>query len=291
MAAGPHRILVGVDGSPDSEAAIQWATREAIIRDQPIRLLYAIAPVVVTWPVAYLEASYIDAMEASGRDVLDQAQKSVQAAAGDKTPPTIETQIVHAAAPAALVTASQDAYMTVSGNRGLGAIGRALLGSVSSGLLHYGHGPVAIVGGESARGVDDTAPVLVGIDGSPASEEATALAFDEASRRGVGLVALHAWTDVGFPAIGSDWERYDEGGHRILSERLAGWQERYPEVQVERRIVPDEPARRLVDASEQAQLVVVGSRGRGGFKSLVLGSVASKVAQAAKAPVIVVRPR
>jgi nucleotide-binding universal stress UspA family protein len=291
MAAGPHGILVGVDGSPDSEAAIQWATREAIIHDQPIRLLHAIAPVVVTWPVAYLEASYIDSMETSGRDILDQAQKIVQTTAGDRTPPVIETDIMHAAAPAALVAASRDAYMTVSGNRGLGVIGRALLGSVSSGLLHHGHGPVAIVGGESARTVDDTAPVLVGVDGSAASEEATAVAFDEASRRGVGLVAMHAWTDVGFPAIGSDWERYDEGGHRILAERLAGWQERYPDVQVERRIVPDEPARRLVDASEQAQLVVVGSRGRGGFKSLVLGSVAAKVAQAAKSPVIVVRPR
>lgn len=291
MAAAPHGILVGVDGSPDSETAIQWATREALLRDQPIILLHAIAPVVVTWPVAYLEASYMDAMEASGRDVLDQAQKTVQAAAGDKAPPSIETQIVHAAAPAAMVTASRDAYMTVSGNRGLGAIGRAVLGSVSSGLLHHGHGPVAIVGGESARTVDDAAPVLVGVDGSPASEEATALAFDEASRRGVGLVAVHAWSDVGFPAIGSDWERYDEGGDRILAERLAGWQERYPDVHVERRIVPDEPARHLVDASEQAQLVVVGSRGRGGFKSLVLGSVAAKVAQAAKAPVIVVRPR
>lgn len=291
MAAGPSGILVGVDGSPDSESAIQWATREAILHDQPIRLLHAIAPVVVTWPVAYLEASYVDAMETSGRDILDQAQKTVQAAAGDKTPPPIETQIVHASAPAAMVAASLDAYMTVSGNRGLGAIGRALLGSVSSALLHHAHGPVAIVGGERARAGDDTAPVLVGVDGSPASEEATALAFDEASRRGVGLVALHAWTDVGFPAIGSDWERYDEGGHRILAERLAGWQERYPDVQVERRIVPDEPSRRLVDASQEAQLVVVGSRGRGGFKSLVLGSVAAKVAQSAKAPVIVVRPR
>ncbi|RAV14640.1 universal stress protein [Mycolicibacterium sp. GF69] len=291
MAAGPTGILVGVDGSPDSEAAIQWATREAILRDQPIRLLHAIAPVVVTWPVAYLEASYIDSMEANGRDILDQAQKTVQAAAGDKAPPPIERKVVQAAAPAAMVTASRDAYMTVSGDRGLGAISRALLGSVSSGLLHHGYGPVAIVGGDSAQTVDAGAPVLVGVDGSAASEDATALAFDEASRRGVGLVALHAWSDVGFPAIGSDWERYDEGGHRILAERLAGWQERFPDVQVERRIVLDDPARRLVEASEQAQLVVVGSRGRGGFKSLVLGSVAAKVAQAAKAPVIVVRPR
>lgn len=290
MTDGPTGILVGVDGSPDSEAAIRWATHEALMRDQPIRLLHAIAPVVVTWPVAYLETSYVDSMEANGRDVLDQAQKVVQAAAGDNAP-FIETQVVHAAAPPALVDASRDAYMTVSGSRGLGAIGRALLGSVSSGLLHHGHGPVAILGDSTARTGDATSPVLLGVDGSPASEEATALAFDEASRRGVGLVALHAWSDAGFPTIGSDWDRYEGEGHRILAERLAGWQERYPDVQVQRRIVSDDPARRLVESSEQAQLVVIGSRGRGGFASLVLGSVAAKVAQSANAPVIVVRPR
>nr|CRL70496.1 universal stress protein UspA-like protein [Mycolicibacterium malmesburyense] len=291
MAAGPSGILVGVDGSPDSEAAIRWATHEAILREQPIRLLHAIAPVVVTWPVAYLEASYIESMETSGRDILDAAQKAVQVAAGDKAPPEIETHVVNAAAPSALVTASRDAYMTVSGSRGLGVVGRAFLGSVSSALLHHGRGPIAIVRTDDAPAVDTTAPVLVGIDGSPASEEATALAFDEASRRGVPLVALHAWSDASFPSIGSDWERYDDGGQRILAERLAGWQERYPDVQVQRRIVSDDPATRLVEASKEAQLVVVGSRGRGGFSSLVLGSVAAKVTQAATAPVIVVRPR
>lgn len=290
MAAGPSGILVGVDGSPDSEAAIQWATHEAVLRDQPIRLLHAIPPVVVTWPVAYLEASYIDSMESNGRDIIAQAQKAVQAAAGDKLP-AIETEIVNAAAPSALVTASRDAYMTVSGCRGLGVLGRAFLGSVSSGLLHHGRGPIAIVRTDDAPAVEATAPVLVGVDGSPASEEATALAFDEASRRGVPLVALHAWSDASFPSIGSDWERYEEGGYRILAERLAGWQERYPDVQVQRRIVSDDPATRLVEASKDVQLVVVGSRGRGGFSSLVLGSVASKVAQAATSPVIVVRPR
>lgn len=290
MAAGPSGILVGVDGSPDSEAAIRWATQEAVLRDQPIRLLHAIAPVVVTWPVAYLEASYIDSMESNGRDIIAQAQKTVEAVAGDKVPPT-ETHMVNAAAPSALVTASRDAYMTVSGCRGLGVLGRAFLGSVSSGLLHHGRGPIAIVRTDDAPAIDTTAPVLVGVDGSPASEDATALAFDEASRRGVPLIAMHAWSDASFPSIGSDWERYEEGGHRILAERLAGWQERYPDVQVQRRIVSDDPAARLVEASKEAQLVVVGSRGRGGFSSLVLGSVASKVAQAATAPVIVVRPR
>jgi nucleotide-binding universal stress UspA family protein len=137
---------------------------------------------------------------------------------------------------------------------------------------------------------DGDAPVLLGIDGSPASEAATALAFDEASRRGVDLVALHAWSDVAvFPILGMDWHEYESQGHEILSERLAGWQEQYPEVDVHRRLVCDQPARWLTRESQYAQLVVVGSRGRGGFASTWLGSVGSAVAQSANVPVLVVR--
>jgi nucleotide-binding universal stress UspA family protein len=140
------------------------------------------------------------------------------------------------------------------------------------------------------RDIRDDAPVLVGIDGSSASEAATALAFDEASRRRVPLVALHAWSDVGvFPILGMDWRVYRDEGEEVLGERLAGWQETYPDVQVHRRLVCDVPARWLVDESERAQLVVLGSRGRGGFDGLRLGSVSSAVAQSARVPVIVVR--
>ncbi|MEO3756916.1 universal stress protein [Mycobacterium sp. B14F4] len=291
MTATPTGILVGVDGSPESEAALRWATAEALMREQPITLLYAIAPVVVSWPVAYLEASYANSQEEAARGVLENAQKTVEASGGGSRP-AIKTDVVHDAAPTALVAGSRDAYMTVVGSRGLGAVGRAFLGSVSSGLVHHGHGPVAIVHGYGEQAPDRTSPVLLGIDGSAASEEATALAFDEASRRGVELVALHAWSDVGvFPVLGMDWHQYEDEGHEVLGERLAGWQERYPDVHVQRRIVCDQPARWLVDASQQAQLVVVGSRGRGGFEGMVLGSVAAKVSRAAHAPVIVVRPR
>jgi nucleotide-binding universal stress UspA family protein len=138
--------------------------------------------------------------------------------------------------------------------------------------------------------IGDDAPVLVGIDGSPGSEAAAALAFDEASRRRLPLVALHAWSDVGvFPILGMDWRDYRDEGEEVLGERLAGWQEIYPDVQVRRRLVCDVPARWLVNESETAQLVVLGSRGRGGFDGLHVGSVSSAVAQSARVPVIVVR--
>lgn len=134
-------------------------------------------------------------------------------------------------------------------------------------------------------------PVVVGIDGSPASEAATALAFEEASRRGVELIALHAWSDnliIELP--GNEWESAHPKAAEALAERLAGWQERYPDVSVRRVVVPDRPARRLIKHSQDAQLVVVGSRGRGGFTGMLLGSVSAAVAEAAHSPVIVARP-
>lgn len=287
-----YGILVGVDGSPESEAAIRWATTEAIMRDRPLTLMHAIPPVVVSWPVAYLEASFADSQAASAREAIEKAQKTVQASAGESQPPAVRTEMRHTDAPSALVNASREADMTVVGSRGMGAVGRAILGSVSSGLVHHGHGPIAIIHADEAQHPDSSLPVLLGVDGSPSSEDATALAFDEASRRGVDLVALHAWSDVGvIPLLGMDWHRYEDEGHEILAERLAGWQEQYPDVHIQRRIVCDQPARWLVDESQKAQLVVVGSHGRGGFSGMMLGSVGSKVAQAAGAPVIVVRPR
>lgn len=180
--------------------------------------------------------------------------------------------------------------MTVVGSVGLGAIGRLLLGSVSTSVIHHAHGPVAVI--RTDRGIADDAPVVVGIDGSPASETATALAFDEASRRGVPLVAVHAWSDIGvMPILNTDPGDYERQGQEVLAERLAGYQEQYPDVSVERRVACDQPAHRLVQAAEHAQLVVVGSRGRGGFASQLLGSVSSAVTHAAGIPVIVVRPR
>ena len=132
--------------------------------------------------------------------------------------------------------------------------------------------------------------MLVGIDGSPASEAATALAFDEASRWGVDLVALHAWSDVGvFPVLGMDWRDRESEGEEILAERLAGRQKEYPDVHVQRLLVCDKPVHWLLEHSKHAQLVVVGSRGRGGFPGMLLGSVSSAIAHSASIPVIVVR--
>lgn len=287
---GNYGILVAVDGSSESDAAVRWATHEAQLRDLPITLAHVVVPVVTSWPVRSLQAEFNEWQEDNARQVLAQAHKMLQSTLGESELPDVRTEVLHDYAVPGLVSAAKTAEMIVVGSRGLGAFGRAVLGSVSSGVLHHARCPVAIVHADEAQSPDATSPVLLGIDGSPASEAATALAFEEASRRHVELVVLHAWSDVGvFPMLGMDWHEYEDEGHEILGERLAGWQEQYPDVVVRRRIVCDRPARWLIEESQQAQLVVVGSHGRGGFPGMLLGSVSSAVAQSAKTPVIVVR--
>jgi nucleotide-binding universal stress UspA family protein len=285
-----HGILVGVDGSAASDAAVAWATREAIMRRLPITLMHTIAPVVVGWPVGQLYADMPEWQEENGRHFIEQARTTVNANLGGSEPPEIHIEMVYSSVVSALIDASKDAWMIVAGSEGLGALGRLLLGSVTSALVHHAHCPVAVIHADEDAAPDSSAPVLVGIDGSPASEAATALAFDEASRRGVELMALHAWSDVGvFPMLGMDWRDSEAKGQEILAERLAGWQEQYPDVPVKRLLFCDKPSRWLLQESERAQLVVVGSHGRGGFAGMLLGSVSSHVAQSATVPVIVVR--
>jgi nucleotide-binding universal stress UspA family protein len=169
------------------------------------------------------------------------------------------------------------------------------MGSVTSGLVYHAHCPVAVIHDEAPPNADVAqSPVLVGIDGSPESELATAIAFDEASRRKVGLVALHAWSDVSvfdsaFDLPGPRWPELKSIEDEALAERLAGWGERYPDMSVRRVIVRDEPALQLIDQSQWAQLVVVGSHGRGGFAGMLLGSISAAVVMLARVPVIVAR--
>lgn len=283
-------VLVCVDGSAASDAAVAWGTREAIMRDLPITLMHAVPPVVVGWPVGQLYADMPEWQQDSAQHVIDQARKTLNASLGDAKPPETHTETVYSAIVPALIEASDDAWVLVTGSQGLGAMGRLLLGSVTAGLVHYAHCPVAVIHSDGGAAPDPSGPVVLGIDGSPASEAATALAFDEASRRRVGLVAVHVWSDVGvFPILGMDWHDREKEAQEVLGERLAGWQERYPDVHVERKLFCDKPSDWLLKESERAQLLVVGSRGRGGFPGMLLGSVSSAVAQSARVPVLVVR--
>jgi len=282
------RILVGVDGSAGSDAAVRWAAREAAMRSLPLTLLHVLEPSLASSAEGPTDDAITQAQLNRAHRIVDTARELVdQLTTG--TPLDVHTQVQYGGITPTLVEESTQAWMVVVGSRGLDAVEEHLLGSVSAGLIHHAHCPVAIVHEpQSAREIREQAPVLVGIDGSPASEAATALAFDEACRRGVPLVALHAWSDVGvFPILGMDPRKYRDEGAEALSERLAGWQERYPDVHVQRRLVCDVPAKWLIEESQNAQLVIVGSRRRGGPPEKHLGSVSHTLARSVRVPVIV----
>lgn len=288
----PRGVIVGVDGSPPSNAAINWAAREAALHKVPLTLVHVLqSPAMIGWTDPLALPGYAQWHETRGHDVLQEATQLADVAAADVGSVDIESQLLTGPAIPTLIDLTKDAHMMVVGRRGLKAVGRILLGSVSSALVHHAHCPVAVIhdGGLPAV-APATAPVVVGIDGSPASEKAVAIAFDEASRRGADLVAVHAWSDAGvldFP--GFDFAPFQQAAREVLAERLAGWQERYPDVRVERVVAFDRPAPQLLLQSQRAQLVVVGSHGRGGFAGMLLGSVSSAVVNSVKVPVVVVR--
>jgi nucleotide-binding universal stress UspA family protein len=290
--AKDHGIIVAVDGSPASNAAVSWAAHDAVMRHLPLTLVHVVNPVAPPWPQIPVPDGFAVWQENEGRRILANALKIAQDTAKGDRPIRVESELMFSTTVPTLVDLSKDAKLMVVGSSGRGVLARGLLGSVSSSLVRSAHCPVAVIRDEDLPMPDPAqAPVLLGIDGSPASELATAIAFDEASRRRVDLTAVHAWSDVEiFELPGLDWSAVKAEEERSLAERLAGWQERYPDVTVHRILVCDRPARVLVEKSESAQLVVLGSRGRGGFTGVLLGSVSNAVVQSVRVPVIVARP-
>ncbi len=285
----PFGMLVGVDGSAASNAAVCWAAREAAMRRIPLRLVHMVKAVVPVYPEMSLAADAAVWQKDEGRRVLEHAVEIAEVAVKTDRRIAIKSELKCSSPVPTLVHLSEEAELVVVGCNGRGAVGRVLLGSVSSGLVGSARCPVAVIRAEARlMSQPGQAPVLVGIDCSPASELALAIAFDEASRRGVELTALHAWSDAAvyqLPRL--DWKSEAERG---LAEYLAGWQERYPDVTVHRAVVLDHPGRALIEESQSAQLVVVGSHGRGVLTGMLLGSVSNAVVHAVHTPVIVARP-
>ncbi|WP_343574829.1 universal stress protein [Mycobacterium sp.] len=285
-------IIVGADGSPASAAAIRWAAKDAALRHLPLTVVHVINPAVTLWPHGPLPDGVAVWQESQGRRILTDGLKIARDATQGNLAVSVDSEMYSSATIPTFVDLSKDAALMVVGYQGRGALARGLLGSVSSSLVRHSHCPVAVVRDEQPRtpSPTDRAPVLVGIDGSPASELATQIAFDEASRRHVNLVAVHAWSATEIIELpGLDWSAVKGEEERLLAEQLAGWQERYPDVTVHRRLVCDRPARLLIETSQAAQLVVLGSHGRGVFAGALLGSVGNAVVQAVHTPVIVAR--
>jgi len=282
MAVRP--VVVGVDGSASAYRAVEWAAGEAHRRGVGLRLVRAFSWTTADHPTGWVARYRDEMLDVSRRQVA----RALRVAAD--TRPDVEAEFaVEIGAPIEVLSSeARRAQLLVLGDRGLGEVAGLVLGSVAVSLAARGACPVVVVRGERA-GADG--PVVVGVDGSPVSEAALAFAFDAAAARGVDLVAVHAWSPTAIDeelASLVEWDASAESA--VLAERLAGWGQKYPQVEVRRTVVRDGAVRALVTASAGAQLVVVGSRGRGNAAGLLLGSVSHGVLHGAHCAVAVVRP-
>ncbi|MDX8034955.1 universal stress protein [Lentzea sp. BCCO 10_0856] len=191
-----------------------------------------------------------------------------------------------------LIEESRDARLMVLGSQGLGNVTGLLVGSTAIALAAHGKCPTVVIRGTSVPG----GPVVVGVDGSPTSEAALAFAFEGASMRGCSLTAVMCWQDFMVESAYSatkftvDWGQVEGEEQRLLAQRLAGWQEKYPDVQVHRVVLRDRPVRALMRYGAEAQLVVVGSHGHGGFAGMLLGSTSQALVHHVPCPLAIVRP-
>ncbi len=289
-------VVVGVDGSAGSDQAVLWAIGLAAHRRLPLRIVHALRLTVPQHGVDVAETGALfDAIKENGERILRDALRLARQV--DENVPITTDMPTEPPVPL-LTDLSRSARMVVVGHAGAGGFAGMLVGSTAAAVVSHAHCPVLVVRGRfGPAGVPEEGPVVVGVDGSPVSESAVAVAFDEASVRGVPLVALHAWHDDAYGSMYStnrylaEWDSIESGEQQILAERLSGWQEKYPDVEVRRALVRDRPRHALMEWSATAQLVVVGSRGRGGFRGMLLGSTSQALAQHAQCPVLVVRHR
>lgn len=279
-------LVVGVDGSSGADAAIAWAVRNAAMHGDDVTLLMALCrdDLSIRNPDIVRRLRVLRRRQAAM--VLVRARSVALNAVGHCREPIINDEMVFAGPADALTGASVDARMIVIGRAGRRH--RSLaggLGSVSGAVTYRGECPVAVIP-DCLPAPLSHAPILLGIDGTEASEVAIAVAFDEASRRRAPLTVVHALTrsSIGRGELSVE-------GREVLSERLAGWRERYPDVLVTSTVVTDRIKRWLIEHSAGAQLVVVGSRDMGAVSRFAHRSVSARIVEALKVPVIVARGR
>jgi nucleotide-binding universal stress UspA family protein len=285
--AHPGSIVVGIDGSENSDHALDWAAAEAARHAVPLHLLHAVN---LDWLVA---AALIS--EPSEQPSADQQLDLACARVRDAFPDLRVSAQVTTGSPAHdLVDSSRNARQVVLGAHGSGR-SRVPLGSVATAVSAHASCPVVVVR-PYASPDQQNQPVVVGVDGSALSGRAVDFALEHAATTGKRLVAVHAWWlefiegAVVTTPDSPQWNRARQRMEVGVAESLAGHRERYPEVDVATQFVQARPAVALTKASRDASLLVMGSRGRGGFSGLLLGSASREVLMQAHCPVAVVRP-
>ena len=283
---GWHPVVVGIDDRLTSSIALDWAVDEASRRHLPLHILQA-----CHYPSAPQLEPDDDSAGGAASAVLADAVLRAKALA-----PHLQVTIESATARTyvALIVASRKAACIVVGARGGGSVVGALLGATSLDVAAHADCPVIVVR-ELPEPAATPPRVVVGADGSEVSAAAIGYAFAQASQRLVPLTVVHVWASdfsripPGRRHPESDVLANPEQEQALAAEEIAGWSEKYPDVRVNRHVLRGNPVKVLVDHSEGAELLVVGSSGRSGLAGMLLGSVSQGVLQRAHCPVAVVR--
>jgi nucleotide-binding universal stress UspA family protein len=277
-------IVVGVDESAGAAEALRWAVREGELHGWPVTA-------VLCW-------GYLEQHHGTTPPRFDPAYTVSDATAAVHTivgrvlgegAATVECRTVNDLAPRGLLEASADASLLVLGARGLGSFRGLVLGSVSQQCLHHATIPVAIVRADATGPRFGPKWIVVGVDGSETSQRALDWALEEGRVRRAGVEVVHAWNvpSVAVP-LANAYTPLDEAARNLVEHALEQADSSGLSMPVRPVVRRGSGGEVLVRLAEGADLVVVGSRGLGGFKGLLLGSVSHQVAHHAPCPVVVV---
>jgi nucleotide-binding universal stress UspA family protein len=287
-------VVVGVDGSSESDDALVWAVEEGRLRDLPVRAINVWHPSGAPQEVEQLSAlQSVGELRAQLRDDLEAGVRAVVEPA-HATDVAVTSQVLYGHPVRELIREAGADSLLVVGSRGRGAVGGSLLGSVSQSCVQYANGPVVVVRGHHPE--RRAGRVVVGVDGSPQSVCALRFADEAARLRRASLQVVHAWTVpyLGFAGRGRSLPReaIDEiavKAGETLRESLRRGSVDATRPDVEMWLVEGYPSLLLLQAAANADLMVVGSRGYGGWKGLLLGSVSTQSVTQAPCPVVVIR--
>ncbi|MFG1819348.1 universal stress protein [Kribbella sp. NPDC049174] len=285
-------VLVGVDGSVSAQGALAWAAAEASSRHCPLRIVHTFSWPVTSNPLDMTFAGDMSiGLQSAAEWILTEAKAHAREVAPDIR--VIADLFVGPAAPT-LLNEARDADLVVVGSRGVGGFRGLLVGSVSATVAAHAPCPVIVVhphGDGTAFPSSPIGRIVVGVDGSEISAAAIRFAFQQAARRHIGIVAVHAAKPTRqHPSLRVPAEIEDQIDRQLFAEAMQSKRVLFPAIEVRTKVVHGHPAQALIDSSAGAELVVVGSHGRGGFAGMLLGSVSQAVLQHAACPVAVVRP-
>lgn len=297
-------VLVGYDGSPASKVALDWAAETAREQGKQLTVLHCVDLSMVAAFPAYDAGTVLPEVEQAAREVLDEG---VARARAILDPSQVHPLGAVGSGAAELVAASKDADLVVTGSRGRGRLLGGLLGSTSYAVTAHAHCPAVVVRVPADRAEDEAErlprpgpdrAVIVGLDESEASERALEAAVEVAAATGalLRLVTVASVASMESWAYAEDSQAGNEKTHAVreaaeetLRRAEAHAKGAHPELAVETEVLYGEPGHVLGELAQRAGLVVVGSRGRGGFAGLLLGSVSHTVIHEAPCPVMVVR--